>query len=253
MGNPYRVLGVSENATDDEIKRAYRDLSRKYHPDSYIDNPLKDLAEDKFKEVQEAYEEILKLRNNQGTTFGSSSTGSYSNSSYSNSSYNSSNYNNSNRYNNQYQSGNQNYQNRGQSRSQYRSQYQSSNTQQKYQSVYNLINFQQYRNALNELLTISPQDSTWYYLSAIANAGMGNNYQASEDINKAIMMDPGNQEFINFRNQLQMSTGRYQQNFNRYNAPARRNDDCSTGSCCCDLWVMDTCCECMGGDLCRCM
>ena len=52
--NPYDVLGVSPDATDDEIKKAYRELSRKYHPDANVDNPLKDLAEEKFKEVQEA-------------------------------------------------------------------------------------------------------------------------------------------------------------------------------------------------------
>ena len=52
--NPYDVLGVSPEATDDEIKKAYRELSRKYHPDANVDNPLKDLAEEKFKEVQEA-------------------------------------------------------------------------------------------------------------------------------------------------------------------------------------------------------
>ena len=60
--NPYDVLGVSPNASDEEIKRAYRELSRKYHPDSYMNNPLADLAEEKFKQVQEAYNEIMKDR-----------------------------------------------------------------------------------------------------------------------------------------------------------------------------------------------
>src|SRR5699024_1776222 len=57
--NPYDVLGVSQNASDDEVKKAYRELSRKYHPDANVDNPLADLAEEKFKEIQEAYDEIM--------------------------------------------------------------------------------------------------------------------------------------------------------------------------------------------------
>ena len=54
VNDPYKILGVTRNADTEEIKRAYRDLSRKYHPDSYVNNPLSDLAEEKFKEVQEA-------------------------------------------------------------------------------------------------------------------------------------------------------------------------------------------------------
>ncbi len=59
MTDPYRVLGVSPNASMDEIKNAYRELARKYHPDHYGDNPLSDLAETKMKEINEAYDAIL--------------------------------------------------------------------------------------------------------------------------------------------------------------------------------------------------
>jgi molecular chaperone DnaJ len=59
MRNPYEVLGIKENATDIEIKKAYRELVKKYHPDRYRDNPLADLAEEKLREVNDAYETIM--------------------------------------------------------------------------------------------------------------------------------------------------------------------------------------------------
>ncbi len=62
MSDPYEVLGVSRDATDEEVKKAYKELSRKYHPDAYVNNPLADLAEDKFKEIQEAYTQIMNSR-----------------------------------------------------------------------------------------------------------------------------------------------------------------------------------------------
>ena len=58
--DPYEVLGVTPSASDDEIKKAYRTLSRKYHPDANINNPNRAQAEENFKQVQQAYEQILK-------------------------------------------------------------------------------------------------------------------------------------------------------------------------------------------------
>ncbi len=60
--DPYKVLGVSRTATDDDVKRAYRELARKYHPDNYANNPLADLAQEKMKEINEAYDQITKER-----------------------------------------------------------------------------------------------------------------------------------------------------------------------------------------------
>ena len=81
--NPYKVLGVSETATDEEIKKAYRELVKKYHPDKYADNPLADVAAEKMKEINAAYEQITKDRK-AGRTGGYSqqSYGGYGNSTY---------------------------------------------------------------------------------------------------------------------------------------------------------------------------
>ncbi len=82
MKDPYKVLGVAREATDEEIKKAYRELARKYHPDNYVNNPLADLVEEKMKEINEAYDQIQKER--AGGSSGSSHSGqSYSSGSYS--------------------------------------------------------------------------------------------------------------------------------------------------------------------------
>lgn len=75
--DPYSVLGVSRNATDEEIKKAYRELARKYHPDNYAGNPLADLVEEKMKEVNEAYDTIQKERASGASQSGSSRYSSY--------------------------------------------------------------------------------------------------------------------------------------------------------------------------------
>ena len=69
MNDPYGVLGVSANASDEEVKKAYHELARKYHPDNYHDNPLADLAQEKMKEVNEAYNDIMRMREGGGSGF----------------------------------------------------------------------------------------------------------------------------------------------------------------------------------------
>ena len=70
MRDPYQVLGVPSTATDDEVKKAYRNLARKYHPDNYHDNPLADLAQERMKEINEAYEEIQTQRKRAASSTG---------------------------------------------------------------------------------------------------------------------------------------------------------------------------------------
>ncbi len=68
MNDPYSVLGVSSSASDEEVKRAYHELARKYHPDTYQNNPLADLAEEKMKQINEAYDAVTKMRNGGGSS-----------------------------------------------------------------------------------------------------------------------------------------------------------------------------------------
>ncbi|RZT02596.1 J domain-containing protein [Cuneatibacter caecimuris] len=206
MSNPYEVLGVSPNASNDEIKKAYRDLSRKYHPDSYANNPLAGLAEEKFKEIQEAYNQIMKERE-----------GGYGGGSYGRAGSGGGNYSSSNQ------------------------------DDVEMQAVYNYINSRHYQEALSLLSRMSNRSARWYYCSAIANAGVGNNVLAMDHAKQASSMEPGNREYSNLVNQLQYGGQQYQQMSYGYGRPGF-----GTGNFCCDLMIADTCCECMGGDLCAC-
>ena len=202
--NPYEVLGVSRNASLDEIKKAYRELSRKYHPDSYVGNPLSSLAEEKFEQVQEAYDAIMKEKNGD---------------------YNyASNYNN-NGYNN------------GDSG--------------EMAEVYNLLGRRSYSQALRLLDSMPNRNAKWYYYSAIAQVGLGNNLRGMEYARMAVSMEPSNLEYQNLVNRLSFQSNRYGEVRNVYRGGRSGFDDAS--DLCCKLWLANTLCECMGGDLCSCM
>ena len=146
MLDPYSVLGVPRNASDDEIKKAYRKLSRKYHPDANINNPNKDQAEEKFKEVQQAYEQIMKERE-----YGSSSQNGYGG------------------YGNY--GGFGNYGNAGSSA------YQDEESMRR-RAASNYVQSGHFQEAMNVLDSLGQKNGEWYYLAAMANMGMGNNVTA---------------------------------------------------------------------------
>ncbi len=227
--NPYDVLGVSPNASDDEIKKAYRDLTRKYHPDANVNNPLADLAEEKFKEVQEAYDMIM----NERASGGSGSSGGYS---YGNGSYGGNSYGNG---------------SSGNSGSSYNGNY-GAQADPRLQAAANYINSRRYREALNTLDQVQERSALWYYLSGCANAGLGNNVLARDHAAQAVNMEPNNYQYRQLLNQLDFSSRRYQNSpYGAGYGPG--GSQCGTGNMCCDLWLADTLCECMGGDLCSCM
>lgn len=210
--NPYDVLGVPQNASDDEIKKAYRDLTRKYHPDANVNNPLAELAEEKFKEVQEAYDVIMKEREESGGYGNAGGQGGYR------------------------QSGG----------------YGGEQQDVEMQAAYNFINSRRFQEAVNLLNQMPERSAQWYYLSAAANAGIGNNALARDHAGQAVNMEPNNPQYQQMLNQLDWNSKRYQSN--PYGGGyGGGNSSCGTGNLCCDLWCADSLCECMGGDLCSCM
>ena len=171
MLDPYSVLGVPRNASDDEIKKAYRKLSRKYHPDANINNPNKDQAEEKFKEVQQAYEQIMKERE-----YGSSSQNGYG--SYGN------------------YGGFGNYGNAGSSA------YQDEESMRR-RAAANYVQSGHFQEAMNVLDSLGQKNGEWYYLAAMANMGMGNNVKALEHIREAVRLEPNNQQYRMLKNRME--------------------------------------------------
>jgi len=207
MGNPYDTLGVSPNATDEEIKKVYRSLSRKYHPDANINSPDKDLAEEKFKQVQQAYDQIMKEKQ-QGYAYGN--YGGYGNSSRTNSAYGS---------------------------------YQREESVEM-QAAANYIVNRSFKEALNvlESITLAERNARWYYYSALANAGMGNNITAKEHAAKAVELEPSNMEFRQLQQQLEFGGTWYQNMGDTYGKPYS-----SAGGWCLSLLLINLFCSCCFG------
>lgn len=203
MIDPYQVLGVERSATDDEIKKAYRKLSRKYHPDANINNPNAAQAEAKFKEIQQAYEQIVREREGGGrSAYGYS------------------------------------YENRGYT-------YQGSGDDAvKMQAAANYINNRYYREALNVLSQVSTHDGRWYFFSALANAGLGNNVLAKEQARQALALEPDNWEYQNLVNRLEGLGSWYSDMGSMYGHTMHM--DQSYCSKICMAYMLCNCC-CMGG------
>ena len=220
MSDPYKVLGIERDASDEEIKKAYRTLSKKYHPDANINNPNKEKAEEMFKLVQEAYQQIIYERQHPYATsgnYGSTGSGS-SGSSYAGGGYAG-------------QNGGQFFTNwedffndffAGAYGGQYHQSYNqgmSSDYERYMNAAASYINNRHYNEALNVLNNVQDHSALWYYYSAIANAGLGNHAQALEYATTAASMEPNNYSYQNLVTQLSGGSGRYQQRQNNYVQP----------------------------------
>lgn len=166
MNNPYQILGVSETASDEEVKKAYLNLARKYHPDNYHDNPLEDLAQEKMKEINAAYEEITKERN------GVKSSGSYGN------------------YSGGYGYG---YGNSGTARQSWSNQ--SSSGSSVLQQVRIAINSGDLSRAESLLAAFENHNAEWNFLKGVVCYRRGWLDEAKHYYQTACQMDPGNTEY----------------------------------------------------------
>lgn len=220
--DPYKILGVSDSASDEEVKKAYRRLSKKYHPDANINNPNKDEAERKFKEVQAAYETIMKIRSGGGRNAGyggqSAGYGGY----YGSQGGFGGTYSNTQREYEEEQDGNY------------------------YKAATNYINSGYYSEALNVLNQIMNRTALWYYLSARANMGVGNNVMANEYADRAVELEPDNMLYLQFQNQLQNGMTWYTQRGNPYGGmtPYARGScvQCCAMQLCCNLMCPGSMC-----------
>ncbi|MBO4277770.1 MAG: J domain-containing protein [Clostridia bacterium] len=218
MNNPYDILGVPETASDEEIKKAYRKLAKKYHPDNYTDNPLSELADQKMKEINEAYDAIQKMRAS-GTSYsgtaGGAAYGAYG-------AYGS---------------------RAGQS-------YDESTP---FGRVRNLISAGRVDEAqvILERMDVSQRNAEWHFLMSLVYYRKGWLQNARDEINAACASDPYNREYRAF--QQQMNSGAPGSPYAGMNT--NRSGPCGDPSCCgcCgDLICLDCCCECTGHDLIPC-
>ena len=204
IADPYRVLGIDENAGEADIKKAYREMSKKYHPDANPDNP--EAAEEKFKEVQEAYKQILDARQRGTSAYGRDPRTAYQQGQSQSSQYGGGYAD----YGGFYGGAFSDFFEQWQRYSEQERARQSANESNEMTAARNYINAGHYQEALNALSGVreDARNARWYYLYAVANAYLGNNIAALAAAKQACDMEPDNSEYRMLLQQLQ-SGGRY--------------------------------------------
>ena len=207
MTDPYSILGVSPNATDEEVKAAYKNLVKKYHPDNYDDNnPLKELATEKMQEINAAYDEIQRIRS--GAASGDSTSSNYSSSTGI------------------------------------------------YREIRIDINQRRFSDAQRKLYGILEDQRTaeWHYLNSVILMQKNRINDAMRELEIACNMDPANLEYQRAKEMFNQQAGAYGANYYGSAGYAPRRDAASDAcDCCTNLICLDCLCECMGGDLIRCI
>lgn len=231
MKDPYEILGVSRNASEHDVKTAYRNLAKKYHPDNFATSPdLAAVAEEKMREVNEAYDSIMRDIKNPGSSSAGSSSG-YSSAQQQTYSQptNSSNYGRDSSY---YTKGD------------------TYSTTTQFPNVRKLIYENRFEdaNAVLDTVAVERRNAEWNFLKGTVYYRRGWLEQAYKHFEAAVNMDSTNSEFrAAFEQSSRMRSG----NSGGYKA-AKGNGGCSPCSTCCSLMCADQCCECFGGDLITC-
>ena len=219
--DPYKVLGISYDATEEEIKKAYRMLSRKYHPDANVGKPNQKELEEKFKEVQQAYSMIMDQR--QGKSQAQQTYGGFGGNPF----------------------GGEFWGFGGGQANPFGSDYQpheESRDEQYMRSALNYIQNGYFREGLNVLEQVQERRGQWYYYSAFANYKVGNNAIALDHAKTACAFEPDNPYYVNLLRQLQGGETRYQQRSARYGGNPSMQGSNYCGQFCTSMLCMSMCC-----------
>ena len=185
--DPYKVLGVSPDASDEEIKRAYRELAKKYHPDR---NPGDQEAARRMQEINAAYDQIKNPPQNTYDPF-------------------------------------RGYQSAEDQGSQY------------FRAAEQYIRFGRFREALNTLESCAERNARWYFLSALAHDGLGDQVTALEHIRRAVSMEPDNYQYLAALERIEHGGSAYRQQAGNFRGFQMRSDPCTSFFLC---WIVNLFC-----------
>lgn len=224
ISDPYKVLGVSPGASDDEIKQAYRRLAKKYHPDMNPGN--EEEAAKKMNEINAAYDQIKNPEKAQQNPYGQSGGNPYGGNPYGGNPFGG--------YGDPFSAW---YEAQRQQQAEYER-----NTPPEIRAAENYIAYGRYREAINALsgLDASRRSAHWYCLSAIANSHLGNRTTALDHARRAVQMEPGNLRYRQVLQQLEQTGHVYSQRQQTYRGTVAQFDPCKTAVLCC---LCNACCS----------